>query len=96
MVVWNHSLPGPDTQSRMNDTTPQKDMAGEKGLDEIFDLEALAGATLHDEPYQYLVVPEFIRPAVYPTIHNDFPMVAGRGPFDPREHPGGPAFRAHD
>ncbi len=80
----------------MNDTTPQKDMAGEKGLDEIFDLEALAGATLHDEPYQYLVVPEFIRPAVYPTIHNDFPMVAGRGPFDPREHPGGPAFRAHD
>ncbi len=48
----------------MNDTTPQKDMAGEKGLDEIFDLEALAGATLHDEPYQYLVVPEFIRPEV--------------------------------
>jgi SM-20-related protein len=60
---------------------------------DIFDLDALADAPLHDAPYQYLTIPGFIRPAAFEAIDADFPTVTAPGPFDPSEHPGGPAFQ---
>lgn len=61
-------------------------------LHDLFDLDALARTELFDSPYQHLVVPGFLRPAAFEAVHDDFPDVDDRGPFDPTERPAGPAF----
>lgn len=64
----------------------------ELALDDLFDLDALARTKLFESPYQYLVVPEFLRPAAFAAVDRDFPQVDDTGPFDPTERPAGPAF----
>ena len=72
----------------------------------ICDFEALAQTPLQRDPYDYLVVDDFIRAAEFPSVIADYPAVAGPGSHPPAElaikgrfaalmdELQGPAFRA--
>jgi hypothetical protein len=49
----------------------------------FFDFDALDAAPLAREPFPFLVVPNFIRPAAFRDIVSDFPRVPGAGSFPP-------------
>ncbi|MDI9408448.1 MAG: 2OG-Fe(II) oxygenase [Candidatus Pacebacteria bacterium] len=42
-------------------------------------LKALAETKRQSEPYDFLIVPEFVEPAVFEELHQDFPRVAKGG-----------------
>src|SRR5271166_2838123 len=58
------------------------------------DLEALAAAPLTRTPFQYLVVPGFIRASALEEINRDYPKIAESGSFPVDQLAFGPAFRA--
>ena len=72
----------------------------------ICNFEALAQTPLQRDPYDYLVVDDFIRAAEFPSVIADYPAVAGPGSHPPAElaikgrfaalmdELQGPAFRA--
>ena len=58
------------------------------------DLAAFRATALEHDPYDYLIVPGFVRPAALAAIESDFPRVDRHGsyPADALDH--GPAFAA--
>lgn len=46
-----------------------------------FDLDALRAAPLKRDPFDYVVVPNFLRKGARAKIHEDFPKIAGRGSY---------------
>jgi hypothetical protein len=56
------------------------------------DLEALRRAPLVREPFEYAVVPGFIRPGPLAAIERDFPAIDGPGSVPPSELSYGTAF----
>ena len=58
------------------------------------DLAALETAPLAKEPFQYLVVPGFVRAEACATINRDYPKIAESGSFPADQLSYGPAFRA--
>ena len=58
------------------------------------DLAALEAAPLATEPFQYLVVPGFVRAEACETINRDYPRIAESGSFPVDQLAFGPAFRA--
>jgi SM-20-related protein len=57
------------------------------------DLDSLRAAMLTREPFEYLIVTEFVRPQARPGIHADFPVIDRPGSFPLSELEYGPAFR---
>jgi SM-20-related protein len=57
------------------------------------DLEALKAAPLTKEPFQYFVVPGFIRSAACAEINRDYPKIAESGSFPVAQLSYGPHFR---
>jgi hypothetical protein len=57
------------------------------------DLAALDAAPLMTEPFQYFVVPGFVRPASLDAINRDYPRIAESGSFPADRLAYGPAFR---
>lgn len=51
----------------------------------LLDLEALRGTPLKTEPYDYLVVPGFVRGAALDSVIADFPHIATTGSIPPSE-----------
>jgi hypothetical protein len=51
-------------------------------------------APLHREPYDWLVVPGFVRPAALAAINADYPAIDGPTAFMVEAVEGGPAFAA--
>ena len=49
------------------------------------DFDALARTPLNREPYDYLIVPNFVRAESFPSIVADFPAVPGPGSHPPAE-----------
>jgi SM-20-related protein len=62
--------------------------------DAIFDLQALDEAPVNEDPYRYLVVPNFVRPDALAAIRRDYPDIKKIGPFEPHEVVAGPGFDA--
>jgi hypothetical protein len=58
------------------------------------DREAFRAATLVREPFDHIIVPEFVRPAARAAINSDFPEIAKPGSFPVSELSYGPAFAA--
>ena len=57
------------------------------------DLERFEQTPLSREPFEYLVVPEFVRPEVREAINADYPKVLKPGSFPLSEVTFGPKFR---
>src|SRR5579883_3391314 len=49
------------------------------------DLDALAATGLHRQPYDYVVVPNFVRAAAFEEIVADYPEIARTGSYPPSE-----------
>ena len=58
------------------------------------DLEAFRATRLVREPFDYLIVPGFIKPAARAAIHADYPAIDSPGSFPVSEVSYGPAFRS--
>jgi SM-20-related protein len=58
------------------------------------DFGALEAATLHRDPYDHLVVPEFIRPGALAAVNRDFPVLHDAGTYPVESVSGGPAFES--
>jgi hypothetical protein len=59
----------------------------------IFDIGALEAAKLNVEPYDYLIVPNFVRSDALGPLNRDYPKVGKPGSFPPSELKYGPAFQ---
>jgi hypothetical protein len=59
----------------------------------IFDIGALEAAKLNHEPYDYLIVPNFVRSEALGSLNRDYPKVGKPGSFPPSELKYGPAFQ---
>ena len=57
------------------------------------DLAALRAAAVWRDPFDYLIVPSFVRPNATAAINADFPAIAKPGSFPLRELRYGPAFQ---
>jgi SM-20-related protein len=60
----------------------------------MLDLAKFDAEPLCRDPFEYLVVPGFLRPGALPTIHADYPRVDRPGSFPLSEVGPGPAFDA--
>ncbi len=49
------------------------------------DLPALGRTPLERDPYDFLIVPNFIEPSAFPQVSKDFPIVPGPGSHPPSE-----------
>ncbi len=49
------------------------------------DLDALAATELRRQPYDYVVVPNFVRPAAFEEVVADYPEIARTGSYPPSE-----------
>jgi len=59
----------------------------------LLDLDALARAPLVREPFDFAVVPGFLKPEAADRIERDFPPIRGPGSFPPSTLSYGPSFR---
>ena len=60
---------------------------------ELLDLDSFRRAPFCTDPFDYLVVPDFIRPTALPELLQDFPAIDKPGLLPVSAAPGGPAFR---
>jgi len=58
----------------------------------MLDLERFRNTPLTREPFEFLIVPEFVKAGARTAIENDYPEVARPGSFPLREVTYGPAF----
>src|SRR5690348_4775703 len=58
----------------------------------MLDFDRLAATPLTREPFDFLVVPEFVKAAARPAINADFPVVEKSGSFPLSEVKPGPGF----
>ena len=59
----------------------------------IIRLEALRETPLHNDPFPYVVIENFLRPEFATDVAHDFPDIKSRGSFPLTEVSGGPAFQ---
>jgi SM-20-related protein len=59
----------------------------------IINLDALRDTPLHDDPFPYVVVENFLRPEYAADVNRDFPEIRSRGSFPLKELKSGGAFR---
>lgn len=60
----------------------------------LFDFAALDRTPLARDPFDYLIVPGFLRPAALAALNRDFPPIEGPSNFTPERLTYGPAFAA--
>jgi SM-20-related protein len=59
----------------------------------IFDLQRFENTPLTREPFEYLVVPQFVKPEACDAVNADYPQVPKAGSFPLSEVTGGPEFQ---
>lgn len=59
---------------------------------DLLDLAALRHAPLCTDPFDYLVVPDFVPPAALPAVLRDFPRIGDTGLLPVAAAEGGPVF----
>jgi SM-20-related protein len=60
----------------------------------LFDFAALDATPLARDPFDYLIVPGFLRPAALEALNRDFPPIEGPSNYAPERLSYGPAFAA--
>ncbi|MGB8275214.1 MAG: 2OG-Fe(II) oxygenase [Alphaproteobacteria bacterium] len=60
----------------------------------VFDLAAFERTPLEHDPFDFLVVPGFVRKEALAALHRDFPAIENPGSFPTSELSFGPAFQA--
>ena len=60
----------------------------------LFDFAAFDRTPLARDPFDYLIVPSFLRPAALAALNRDFPPIEGPSNFTPERLTYGPAFAA--
>src|SRR5260370_14262024 len=70
------------------------DRKAERQIMVALDLPALQAATVTRQPFEYLIVPGFIRPEARAAINAHFPKIDRPGSFPLSDLSYGPAFRA--
>src|SRR5262245_27662297 len=60
----------------------------------LLDLAAFQSTPLNYEPFQYLIVPNFVRTEALAAVHADYPCIDAPGSFPLGEVTGGPAFHS--
>lgn len=60
----------------------------------LFDLGAFDDAPLEHDPFDYIVVPAFLRPEALAALNRDYPPIEGPSNFSPDKLSYGPAFAA--
>jgi hypothetical protein len=58
------------------------------------DLARFRQIPLQRDPFDYVIVPDFIRPEARPALSEDFPVITGPGSYPVRQLRSGPAFAA--
>jgi SM-20-related protein len=61
---------------------------------DVFDMPAFAAMPLNRDPYDYLIVPKFVRPDVLPKINADYPQINDTGSLPLSGLKYGPNFQA--
>jgi SM-20-related protein len=61
-------------------------------LPTLFDVDAFHATPLQREPFDYLIVPGFLRPDALEALNRDYPEIQGPGNTSPDSLPAGPAF----
>ena len=59
---------------------------------ELLDLQALRQSPLNTDPFDYIVVPNFVSGAALAAVNRDYPQVPGAGSYPPSELTVGGAF----
>jgi SM-20-related protein len=60
----------------------------------LFDFAAFDATPLEREPFDYLIVPRFLRPEALEALNRDFPPIEGPSNYAPERLTYGPAFAA--
>lgn len=60
----------------------------------LFDLAAFDAAPLERDPFDYIVVPAFLRPEALAALNRDYPPIEGPSNFSPERLSYGPSFAA--
>jgi SM-20-related protein len=83
------------SRSPWADNCPEAPLSGkENSIVSALDLEAFRATPLTREPFEYLIVPDFVRPEALPAINADYPVIDCPGSFPLAGLRPGPAFRA--
>jgi len=61
---------------------------------DIFDYEALRNTPLKRDPYEHLILPEFVKPVALRLINADYPRIEGAGSYPLASLEFGPHFQA--
>jgi len=61
---------------------------------DVLDLESFRATPLETQPYEYIVLRDFVKPAALPKINADFPKLDGSGSYPLDALTFGPNFRA--
>lgn len=65
---------------------------GPKGCSDVLDLDLLRAAPLHRDPFDFIVVDQFLRAAALPSLLSDFPEIRRHGSFPVESLDYGPGF----
>lgn len=58
----------------------------------MFNFQAFDDMALTTDPFEFIVVPEFLKPDIFPAVHRDFPRVDKGGSYPVDGLAGGPSF----
>ena len=67
-------------------------MPAELSIESLFDYAKLAATPLRTDPYDHVLVGDFVTVAAQPALIRDYPEITGPGNVEPGEVPQGPAF----
>jgi len=67
-------------------------MPAELSADELFDYDKLAATPLRTDPYNHVLVEDFVTKQAQPLLIRDYPEIAGPGNVEPGSVPQGPTF----
>ena len=67
-------------------------MPAELSADDLFDYDRLEATSLRTDPYDHVLVEDFVTAAAQPVLIRDYPEITGPGNVEPGQVPQGPAF----
>lgn len=67
-------------------------MPAELSADDLFDYARLETTPLRTDPYDHVLVEDFVTAAAQPALIRDYPEITGPGNVEPGQVPQGPAF----
>jgi SM-20-related protein len=67
-------------------------MPAELSADDLFDYAKLEATPLRTDPYDHVLVEDFVTAAAQPALIRDYPEITGPGNVEPGQVPQGPAF----